>query len=203
MIAIIDYGMGNLRSVDKAFATVAVPAEVVHRPAQVLAADGVVLPGVGAFANAMTNLKASGLDEAIYRTVEAGKPFLGICLGQQLLFETSAEWGLSPGLGILPGSVRRLPDGLKIPHMGWNQIEMKNLTPLLAGIPDHSSFYFVHSYFVDPAQEELTLATSEYGMHFACVVGRGNVYGIQFHPEKSSALGLKILKNFGRVVEGC
>jgi len=203
MIAIIDYGMGNLRSVHKGFEKVGVKTVVVGSPGQVDEADGVVLPGVGAFADAMDNLRSAGMDDAIHRAVTAGKPFLGICLGQQLLFETSEEWGIHEGLGIFPGRVRRLPEGLKIPHMGWNQLEIKRPDPLLAGIPDRSSFYFVHSYYVDPAEEELALALTEYGVHFACIVGKGNVYGIQFHPEKSSSLGLKILENFGRVVEGC
>ncbi|MDF9407228.1 imidazole glycerol phosphate synthase subunit HisH [Pelotomaculum isophthalicicum JI] len=203
MIAIIDYGMGNLRSVHKGFEKVGVKTVVVDSPGQVDEADGVVLPGVGAFADAMTNLRSAGMDGAIHRAVAAGKPFLGICLGQQLLFETSEEWGINEGLGIFPGRVRRLPEGLKIPHMGWNQLEIQRPDPLLAGIPDRSSFYFVHSYYVDPAEKELALALTEYGVHFACIVGKGHVYGIQFHPEKSSSLGLKILENFGRVVEGC
>ncbi|MDD3654078.1 MAG: imidazole glycerol phosphate synthase subunit HisH [Desulfotomaculaceae bacterium] len=203
MIAIIDYGMGNLRSVHKGFEKVGVEAIVAQSPGQVAEADGVVLPGVGAFADAMDNLCSLGMDAAVYRVIADRKPFLGICLGQQLLFELSEEWGLHQGLGIFPGRVRRLPDGQKVPHMGWNQVVIKQPDPLLAGIPGDSSFYFVHSYYVEPSQEELTLATTEYGVRFACIVGRGNIYGIQFHPEKSSALGLKILENFGRLVKGC
>lgn len=203
MIVIIDYGMGNLRSVQKGFEKVGVEAAVVREPHLVDRAAGVVLPGVGAFADAMANLRAAGLDEAVHRAVEAGKPFLGICLGQQLLFEASEEWGYTEGLGIFPGRVRRLPEGLKVPHMGWNQIEILKADPLLEGIPDRSSFYFVHSYAVEPAEKELALALTEYGVRFASIVGRGSVYGIQFHPEKSSALGLKILENFGRVVKKC
>ncbi len=203
MIVIIDYGMGNLRSVQKGFEKVGVEAVVAGNPALVEEADGVVLPGVGAFADAMANLKATGLNEAICRAVEAGKPFLGICLGQQLLFEASEEWGFTQGLGIFPGRVRRLPGGLKVPHMGWNQIEIARPDPLLEGIPDNSSFYFVHSYAVDPSAQEQVLALTEYGVRFASIVGRENVYGIQFHPEKSSVMGLKILENFGRVVKRC
>jgi len=203
MIAIIDYGMGNLRSVHKGFEKVGIEVTLATNPAQVDEADGVVLPGVGAFADAMTNLRLAGMDDAVYRAVKAGKPLLGICLGHQLLFESSEEWGITEGLGIFPGRVRRLPEGLKVPHMGWNQLEIKHPDPLLEGIPDCSSYYFVHSYYVDPEDEELILAVTEYGMRFACVVGRGKVYGIQFHPEKSSTLGLKILENFGRVVKGC
>ncbi|OPY57331.1 MAG: Imidazole glycerol phosphate synthase subunit HisH 1 [Pelotomaculum sp. PtaU1.Bin035] len=203
MIAIINYGMGNLRSVHKGFEKVGVEAVVAGSPRQVDEADGVVLPGVGAFADAMTNLRSTGMDAAVHRAVKDGKPFLGICLGQQLLFEASEEWGFNEGLGIFPGRVRRLPEGLKVPHMGWNLVEFKRPDPLLEGVPDSSSFYFVHSYYVDPDDGGLTLALTEYGVHFACIVGRGKVYGIQFHPEKSSVLGLKILENFGRLVERC
>lgn len=203
MIAIIDYGVGNLRSVYKGFLKVGVQAAVVEDPALVDGADGVVLPGVGAFADAMVNLRATGMVDAIHRAVEAGKPLLGICLGQQLLFEASEEWGYHKGLGIFPGQVRRLPEGLKVPHMGWNQVEIIQPDPLLEGIPDLSSFYFVHSYAVDPSDKGLILALTDYGIHFASIVGRGKVYGIQFHPEKSSTLGLKILENFGRVVDLC
>jgi len=203
MIAIIDYGMGNLRSVQKGFEKAGVASAVVRDPAAVDGAGGVVLPGVGAFADAMANLLALGLDAAVRRAVEAGKPFLGICLGQQLLFDASEEWGLTEGLGIFPGRVRRLPEGLKVPHMGWNQVEAARPDPLLAGIPDGSSFYFVHSYYVDPVEPDLALARTGYGVRFASIVGRGKVYGIQFHPEKSSALGLQILKNFGEMVVPC
>lgn len=201
MIAIIDYGMGNLRSVYKGFEKVGVPAVVAASPEQLDEADGVVLPGVGAFADAMNNLRQTGMDAAVHRAVAAGKPFLGICLGQQLLFETGEEWGITKGLGIFPGRVRRLPEGVKIPHMGWNQLNIQRPDPLLEGIPAGASFYFVHSYYVDPARQELALALTDYGVNFASVVGKGKVYGIQFHPEKSSALGLRILENFGRVVE--
>ncbi|BAF60715.1 MAG: imidazole glycerol phosphate synthase subunit HisH [Pelotomaculum sp.] len=203
MIAIIDYGMGNLRSVQKGFEKAGVRAVVVRDPYQVDQAGGVVLPGVGAFADAMASLHYSAMNKAVYRAIEAGKPLLGICLGHQLLFDASEEWGYTGGLGVLPGLVRRLPGGLKVPHMGWNRIEIKKADPLLEGIPDRSSFYFVHSYAAVPADERMVLATAEYGMSFAAVVGRDNVYGIQFHPEKSSALGLKILENFGRIAEKC
>lgn len=203
MIAIIDYGMGNLRSVQKGFEKVGIEAAVVKDPALVVRAAGVVLPGVGAFADAMKNLCGVGLDEAVRTSVFEGKPFLGICLGQQLLFEASEEWGMNRGLSIFPGQVRRLPDGVKVPHMGWNQVEIRRYCPLLEGIPDGSSFYFVHSYFVDPADPDLVVGLTEYGKHFASIVARNNVHGIQFHPEKSSTLGLRILENFGRLVEKC
>ncbi|MCL6635263.1 MAG: imidazole glycerol phosphate synthase subunit HisH, partial [Peptococcaceae bacterium] len=197
------YGMGNLRSVQKGFEKAGVESAVVREPAAVDGAAGVVLPGVGAFADAMANLNALGLDAAVRRAVQAGKPFLGICLGQQLLFEASEEWGYAAGLGIFPGRVRRLPEGLKVPHMGWNQVRTVRPDPLLSGVEDGSSFYFVHSYYVDPAEPELAIAVTDYGVRFASVVGRGSVYGIQFHPEKSSALGLAILKNFGEMVVQC
>lgn len=202
MIAIIDYGMGNLRSVQKAFQQVGCQAEIVQDPAAVDAAPAVVLPGVGAFADAMDNLKKADMIEAITRAVESGKPLMGICLGQQLLFESSEEFGTTRGLGILPGSVKRFPGGdLKVPHMGWNQVEITKPSPLLEGIPDGSAFYFVHSYYVAPTDPELALTLTEYGFKFASVVGRRNVFGIQFHPEKSSTLGLRILENFGKLVK--
>lgn len=202
MIAIIDYGMGNLRSVQKGFARVGCQAEIVQDPAVVEAAPAVVLPGVGAFADAMENLKKTGMHEVIHRVVRAGKPFLGICLGQQLLFESSEEFGNTPGLGIFPGSVKRFPAGyLKVPHMGWNQVEIQKASPILEGIPEGSAFYFVHSYYVQPADPDLAVTLTEYGLKFASVVGRDNVFGIQFHPEKSSTLGLRILENFGKLVK--
>lgn len=202
MIAIIDYGMGNLRSVQKGFAQVGYHAEIVQDPAALEAADAVVLPGVGAFADAMENLKQAGLIDAIHQVVQAGKPFLGICLGQQLLFESSEEFGTTPGLGIFPGSVKRFPAGaLKVPHMGWNQIAIQQPSAILEGVPDGSAFYFVHSYYVQPTDPQVALTLTEYGLQFASVVGRDNVYGIQFHPEKSSVLGLRILENFGKLVK--
>lgn len=201
MIAIIDYGMGNLRSVQKGFARVGYQAEIVQDPAALETAPAVVLPGVGAFADAMENLRRAGMIEAIHRAVEAGKPFLGICLGQQLLFESSEEFGTTKGLGIFPGTVKRFPAGaLKVPHMGWNQVEIQRPSPLLEGISEGSAFYFVHSYYVKPTDPNLALTLTEYGQKFASVVGRDNVFGIQFHPEKSSTLGLRILENFGKMV---
>ncbi|CCO09239.1 imidazole glycerol phosphate synthase subunit HisH [Desulforamulus hydrothermalis] len=201
MIAVIDYGMGNLRSVQKAFQRVGCQAEIVRDPAAVAAARAVVLPGVGAFRDAMANLQSAGMVEAIHRVVAAGRPFLGICLGLQLLFESSEEFGHHRGLGIFPGTVKRFPEGeLKVPHMGWNQVSVTNASPLMEGIPDRSAFYFVHSYYVEPADPRLVIASADYGLTFAAVVGRQNVYGIQFHPEKSSTLGLRILENFGKTV---
>lgn len=185
MIAIVDYGMGNLRSVAKGFEKMGFGVEVTSNPQELEQAAGVVLPGVGAFADAMSNLRNRGLVDAIHRVIAAGKPFLGICLGLQLLFEYSEEWGITEGLAVFPGRVRRLPPGLKIPHMGWNTLTYQKSCPLFQGIPDQAAFYFVHSYYVEPADPELTVVTTEYGMDFTSVAAKDNVYGIQFHPEKT------------------
>lgn len=201
MIAIIDCGMGNLRSVQKGLEKVGFAARVVDDPGSVAAADGVILPGVGAFARAMAGLAARGYDRAIRAVVADGRPLLGICLGQQLLFESSEEWGMHRGLGLLRGVVRRFPPGRKVPHMGWNEVEIVRPSPLMAGIPDRTRFYFVHSFYVDPAVDDLVLGRAAYGVDFAAVTGRDRIWGIQFHPEKSSNWGLKILANFGRMVE--
>ncbi len=203
MIAIIDYGMGNLRSVAKGFEKMGVTARVTDNPKIVDDAQGVVLPGVGAFSDAMSNLRQRGMEEAIHLAVEKGKPFLGICLGLQLLFESSEEWGTSEGLAVFPGRVRRLPPGLKVPHMGWNTIKVQNPCPLFTGTPENAAFYFVHSYYVEPAEPSLSACTTDYGIEFTSVAARDNVFGIQFHPEKSSALGLRILQKFGGLVEKC
>jgi glutamine amidotransferase len=215
--------MGNLRSVQKGFEKVGIKAEIVRDPVAVENARGVVLPGVGAFADAMENIARSGMDRAVIRTISSGRPFLGICLGLQLLFEASEEWGHTRGLGVFKGTVRRLPPGLKVPHMGWNQLNYGSgkagcpaggaraensrtggeACRLFSGIPENSSFYFVHSYYVDPLDREIVAGVTEYGIEFVSAVARDNVYAIQFHPEKSSALGLRILQNFGGVVEKC
>lgn len=203
MIAIIDYGMGNLRSVAKGFEKMGIDARVTDSPRVVDNAPGVVLPGVGAFSDAMSNLRKLGMEEAVHRAVKKGKPFLGICLGLQLLFESSEEWGTSEGLSVFPGRVRRLPPGLKVPHMGWNTIRVQNPCPLFSGMPENAAFYFVHSYYVEPAEPSLSACTTDYGIEFTSVAARDNVFGIQFHPEKSSALGLRILQKFGGLVEKC
>ncbi len=196
MIAIVDYGMGNLRSVEKALEKVGAEVNVTRDPDELRRADRIVLPGVGAFGDAMANLEKRGLVEAIKEEVAAGKPFLGICLGLDLLFEESDEHGLHRGLGLLPGRVELLPTRLKIPQIGWNQVAIRKQSPLLAGIPDGSSFYFVHSYAVVPRQESDILCVTEYGCTFVSAVERGNIAAFQFHPEKSSSLGLTILRNF-------
>jgi glutamine amidotransferase len=204
MIAIIDYGVGNLRSVAKAFEYTGYPAIVTSEPQTVLEADKVVLPGVGAFGKAMESLERSGMVPVVKEVVRSGRPFLGICLGLQLLFEESAErFGEHeiphPGLGIFPGKVRRFPEAeqLKIPQIGWNQIRKTGDTPVLHGVADGSYFYFVHSYYVKPAEAELTACVTEYAIEYCSGIAAGNVFAFQFHPEKSSAAGLRILKNFG------
>jgi glutamine amidotransferase len=202
MIAIIDYGMGNLRSVEKALEKMGFPVEVTPDADRVLQAKGIVLPGVGAFADAMDNLKKAGMIPVIQEIVSQDKPLLGICLGLQLMFSESEENGVRQGLDIFRGKVRRLPPGAKIPHMGWNQIDIRQEHPLLAGIPSGSSFYFVHSYYVDPEDQQDIIATTGYNLNFASIVSQGKVTGIQFHPEKSSKLGLAILQNFGNMVMG-
>jgi len=202
MIAIIDYGLGNLRSVEKGLEQLGYKSLVTNDLDIVIKAQGVILPGVGAFTAAMTSLKRTGMAEAICLVVRKGKPFLGICLGLQLLFQSSEENGCHQGLGILPGKVRRLPPGLKVPHMGWNSIEITAENhPLWQGIRPLTPFYFVHSYYVEPESKEQVLARSSYGIDFTVAVGRGNVMGVQFHPEKSSYHGLQLLKNFGELVK--
>jgi glutamine amidotransferase len=201
-IAIIDYGMGNLRSVQKGLERVGYAAEVTRDPARIEAAAGVVLPGVGAFGACMDNLRAYGLIDMVRRVITRGTPFLGICLGMQLLFDESEEFGRVPGLGIFPGRVVRFPDmpGLKVPHMGWNQIRKQGAPPHLRGIDNGAFVYFVHSYYVVPADPGLTATTTEYGIEFASAIARDNVFAAQYHPEKSQTVGLKILENFGAIV---
>lgn len=198
MIALIDYGSGNLRSAEKALARVGGDVRIVDRPADVLAADAVVLPGVGAFGDCVRNLTALGLDRAIRDFIKTGKPFLGICVGLQMLFEDGAENPEVKGLSILTGHVPRFPvNGLKVPHMGWNQLRIRqSACPLLAGVADGSFVYFVHSYYGAPADAATVAATTDYGVEFASVIWRGNVFATQFHPEKSQAVGLKMLENF-------
>jgi glutamine amidotransferase len=200
MIAIVDYGMGNLRSVQKGFEKAGWEAAVVNDASSLTKSSGIVLPGVGAFARAVENLKQTDLFETIISEINAGKAFLGICLGLQLLFEVSEEFGLTDGMGIFPGRVKKLPDSVKVPHMGWNRVFIKKKTPLTEGIADGSHFYFVHSYFVDAESPDQIAGITEYGLNFTSMVQKDNIFGIQFHPEKSSALGLRILKNFGELV---
>jgi imidazole glycerol-phosphate synthase subunit HisH len=200
MITIIDYGVGNLRSVQKGFEHVGLKAEIVDNPEAVVNAPAVVLPGVGAFKDAMESLKKTGMDQAVQEVVKKGTPLLGICLGLQLLFNSSEEFGLTEGLGIIPGKVVKFDEGLKIPHMGWNEMEIVNPNPIIKGIPNGSAFYFVHSYYCLPDHTKDIVTATEYGIKYTSIAAKDNVFGIQFHPEKSSTLGLQILKNFGELI---
>ena len=198
-IAILDYGMGNLRSVEKALEHVGVTAKITNDADEVRAADGVILPGVGAFPAAMTRIRELGLDELIAERRDAGVPILGICLGLQLLFESSTELGGATGLGLLDGPVGELEaEGLKIPHIGWSPVRWERESRLADGIPSETPFYFVHSFAPRPSGEEL-LGSAEYGARFACAAERDNIFGVQFHPEKSSTAGLRLLSNFAGV----
>ncbi len=198
MIVIVDYGMGNLRSVEKAFSFLGHRATVSGEPATVAAAEGIVLPGVGSFGDAMNELGGRGLLPVLEEAIREGRPFLGICLGYQLLCDSSEESPGVRGLGMLPGRVARFPARVKVPHMGWNDIGMAGSHPVLAGIEDDSFFYFVHSYYVEPEREEDVLTTTDYGLIFASGAAFDNVVAFQFHPEKSSRPGLRILDNFAR-----
>jgi glutamine amidotransferase len=198
MIAIVDYGMGNLLSVAKAFAHLGHSVQVSGDPEVVGNADKVVLPGVGAFGACMENLRAAGLVEPLKQQVASGRPFLGICLGLQVLFDRSQERGEHAGLGILPGEVVRFAQtpGLRIPHMGWNEIVLKRPAPPLAGIPDGTRMYFVHSYFPVPENGADVAVVTRHGREFCSAVWRDNVFACQFHPEKSGQIGLRLLDNF-------
>jgi imidazole glycerol-phosphate synthase subunit HisH len=204
IIAIIDYGMGNLRSVQKGIERVGFTAEVTRDCARITAAAGVVLPGVGAFGACMENLRLYGLVDTVRQVIQRGTPFLGICLGMQLLFDESEEFGRVPGLGVFPGRVVRFQDrpDLKVPHMGWNQIRKQQDAPHLRGIDDGAFVYFVHSYYVVPADPSLTATSTDYGVEFTSAIAHGNVFATQYHPEKSQAVGLQILRNFGELVSG-
>ena len=196
MIAIIDYEMGNLRSVQKALEKVGARTKITQNPDEIKTADKVVLPGVGAMRPAMERLKALGIIPAIKDVIEKEKPFLGICLGFQLLFEKSSEGGSTEGLGILRGEVERFSQ-LKIPQIGWNQLHIKNAdSPILNGIDESANVYFCHSYFVKPADTTVISTTTEYAIDFTSSIYTGNILGVQFHPEKSQTVGLQILKNF-------
>lgn len=198
MIAIIDYDAGNIKSVEKALQKLGQKTIITRDAETILNADKVILPGVGAFGDAMTNLKKYHLDQVIYQVVEKGIPFLGICLGLQLLFEKSDESKGVKGLGILEGEVCKIPEceGLKIPHMGWNSLSLQNKGRLFQGLQDSSYVYFVHSYYLKAKDENIVKATTEYSTRIHASVEKGNVFACQFHPEKSSDVGLKILKNF-------
>ncbi|NIQ95412.1 MAG: imidazole glycerol phosphate synthase subunit HisH [Desulfuromonadales bacterium] len=205
-IVIIDYGMGNLRSVQKGFEKLGFSATVTEDPAVAGSADKLVLPGVGAFRDCMANLREGGFVDPILRHVESGRPFLGICLGLQLLFTESQEFGRHEGLGIIPGKVVRFPEKmrqgdevLKVPHMGWNQIAIRKNAPIYKGIEEGSSVYFVHSYYVVPDDPAVVATETDYGVTFCSSIWRDNVMATQFHPEKSQVVGLQMLKNFGEM----
>ncbi len=203
MIAIIDYGMGNLRSVHKALEAVGADAVVSSRPQTILDADSVVLPGVGAFKDCMDNLDRLGLIHVVRKSIQSGKPFLGICLGLQLLFEQSIEFGTVAGLGILPGKVMRFhfPDDptLKVPHMGWNTLTVHKPSPLFDSMMAHPYYYFVHSYYVVPENRDVVATTTCYGEDFVSGIEHDNIHAFQFHPEKSQKQGLALLEKFARL----
>jgi len=199
MIVVVDYGMGNLRSVQKGFEKVECRAVISRDVKDIKNADRLVLPGVGAFPQCMDNLARFNLVEPILEFIQSQRPFLGICLGLQLLFDESEEFGVHPGLKVIPGKVKGFDRnmGLKIPHMGWNEVMFRKEVPIFKDIPDRTFFYFVHSFYVAPDNDSDTAAESEYGIRFTCAVARDNIFALQFHPEKSQEWGLKILKNFG------
>lgn len=204
MIALVDYGMGNLRSVEKALTRVGGDVRIVSTPGEVAGADALVLPGVGAFGDCLRNLGAAGLVEAVRGFVASNRPFLGICLGLQALFESGAESRGVAGLGVLPGTVPRFEaNGLKVPHMGWNQLTIRMPgCPLLDGVADGSYVYFVHSYYCQPSDKSVVCGTTVYGVEFCSMVWRGNLFATQFHPEKSQGVGLRMLENFVKLATG-
>jgi glutamine amidotransferase len=201
MIAIVDYGMGNLRSVEKGFKKVGVDAVVTSAPKTVDNATAIVLPGVGAFRDCIRNLTDLSLTESIVRSIEKGKPYLGICLGLQVLFSESEEFGTCRGLDIFRGRVVRFQIKEKVPHMGWNTVQIVKKPPIFSEVPDNSYFYFVHSFYVVPDDAGVTAATTDYGVTFTSMIWKDNVFATQFHPEKSQELGLRILKGFGDFVK--
>ncbi len=200
MIAVVDYGRGNLGSVEKAFTRVGMAAVVTQDPAVVDRAEAVVLPGDGAFHDAMGNLQALGLIASLRACFDSARPFLGICLGYQLLFTESEEFGQGKGLDVIPGAVRRFPGNLKVPHMGWNQVEHRGDLRLFDGIPSGAHFYFVHSYYPETTDDSLQVASCTYGLTFPAAVGRGPLFATQFHPEKSQRWGIRLLENFAAFV---
>ncbi len=198
MIGIIDYKLNNLRSVQKAFEKVGASAFISSDVKELSRAEKLVLPGVGAFGKAMENIKSLGLDELICTNAKAGKPLIGICLGMQLLFTRSSENGTHDGLNLIAGEVKLFPNTVKVPHIGWNQMEIQHQSKILKSVVDKSFVYFVHSYYAQP-KEQVTLTTTEYGFHFTSVVQKEYIFGIQFHPEKSQTAGLQMLNNFSEL----
>ncbi len=204
-IAVVDYGAGNLRSVAKALERSALAVEVTADAAALAHYDAIVLPGVGAFADAMASLRAKGIGDALVRAIAAGKPYLGLCLGLQLLFESSDEHGLTPGLGVLRGRVERFPANhpLHVPHIGWNQVRWRGDHPIARQLPREDAYYYVHSYRVVDAVPAEVAGVTDYGGEFTSAVARGNVFAVQFHPEKSQAAGKRLLDAFAAWVRGC
>lgn len=198
-LVVVDYGAGNLHSVSRAVVHGGVRPLVTSSARYVAEADALIVPGVGAAADTMANLVRHRLVEPIREYIASGKPFLGVCMGQQALFDVSEEGGRHECLGIMPGRVVRLPDGLKVPHMGWNQVKQVRPHPIFDGIPDGANFYFVHSYYPQPADPSVVIGETEYGVKFPSVVARDNVVATQFHPEKSGEMGLKMYANFLRI----
>jgi glutamine amidotransferase len=201
MIAIVDYGMGNLRSVEKGFKKVGVEAKVTSNAKDIDNAAAVVLPGVGAFRDCIRNLTDLSLTESIAKTIQKGKPYLGICLGLQVLFSESEEFGRCKGLDIFRGKVVRFQVKEKVPHMGWNNVKIVSQPPIFSSVPDESFFYFVHSYYVVPDDKDIIAGTTDYGISFTSMIWKDNVFATQFHPEKSQELGLKVLAGFGEFVK--
>jgi len=204
MIVIIDYGMGNLKSVQNAFVKIGYKTVITDNPNRIKKASAIVLPGVGAFRDAIKFLKDKKIDKELIDAIKAGKPFLGICLGMQLLFTFSEEGGLFEGLNIISDKVKRFPSSVKCPHLGWNKIKFThnsnhNINPIFMDVPDESYFYFIHSYYCEVNNRKIIYSTTDYGLVFPSSIWKGHLFGVQFHPEKSSKQGLKILKNFGEL----
>lgn len=198
-IAIIDYGVGNLRSVEKAFTSQGIEAVVTSDEAILRSADKLVLPGVGAFKACMDGLKARGFDELVLEAAKAGKPIIGLCVGLQMMFDEGHEFGIHKGLGLMPGRVVKFPEKLRVPHIGWNQVEFKRPHAVFNELPNQTFFYFVHSFYVESGNADCVLGETDYGMRYASICGRDNIVGVQFHPEKSQTAGLKLLKNFAEM----
>jgi glutamine amidotransferase len=200
MIAIVDYGVGNLKSVQNALKTLNIPSIISSDNDEIANSRSIILPGVGAFPDAMKSLKDKGLDKVIKAVAKEGKPILGICLGMQLFFEESDEIEKCKGLGLLKGNIKKLEGSIKIPHMGWNDLSFETYTPLLEGVVEHSYVYFVHSYYAEVGEKNIVNAYSMYEKKIPAIVSKGNIFGLQFHPEKSGDAGMKLLKNFAEVV---
>lgn len=198
-IAIIDYGVGNLRSVEKAFTSQGIEAVVTSDEKILRKADKLVLPGVGAFKACMDGLKARGFDELVLEAAKTGKPIIGLCVGLQMMFDEGHEFGVHKGLGLMPGRVVKFPEKLRVPHIGWNQVEFKRDHKVFTDLPSQTFFYFVHSFYVESADPNCVLGETDYGMRYASICGRANIVGVQFHPEKSQTAGLKLLKNFAEM----